>query len=60
MGVQQHRRSKAKNRQRRAVVMKLESPNLMKCPQCHEIKQPHRICSACGFYDGRKVIAKTE
>ncbi len=56
MGVQQHRRSKARKRQRRAVVMKMEKPNVVTCPQCHEFKQPHRVCPACGYYDGRKVV----
>ena len=25
------------------------------CPQCHELKQPHRVCANCGYYDGRQV-----
>lgn len=56
MGVQQHRRSKARNRRRRAVVMKLESPNFVKCPKCHEFTMPHRICPACGYYNDKQVI----
>lgn len=27
-----------------------------KCPQCGGIKQPHRVCPACGYYRGRPVI----
>lgn len=60
MGVPQRRRSKARNRRRRAVVMKIEGPNLNECPQCHELKLPHRACSACGYYKDRQVIANTE
>jgi len=26
------------------------------CPQCKAPKEPHRICLACGTYDGRSVI----
>lgn len=27
------------------------------CPNCGELKRPHHVCSACGFYDGREVTA---
>ncbi|MBZ4655434.1 MAG: 50S ribosomal protein L32 [Bacillota bacterium] len=60
MGVQQHRRSKARNRRRRAEIMKLEAPKFMECPQCHELKKPHAVCPACGYYKNRVVIAKAE
>ncbi|MBR2471387.1 MAG: 50S ribosomal protein L32, partial [Clostridia bacterium] len=30
------------------------------CPQCREYKMPHRICSACGYYNGKEVIANTQ
>lgn len=30
------------------------------CPQCHSPKRPHRICTVCGYYNGREVIAKKE
>jgi large subunit ribosomal protein L32 len=26
------------------------------CPQCHEPKQPHRVCPNCGFYGDHEVI----
>lgn len=58
MGVQQHRRSKSKNRMRRAIVMRLAKPQFIECPQCHELTMPHRICPACGYYKNREVIAK--
>jgi large subunit ribosomal protein L32 len=25
------------------------------CPNCGELKRPHHICGACGYYDGREV-----
>jgi large subunit ribosomal protein L32 len=25
------------------------------CPQCQEAKAPHRVCSHCGYYNGRQV-----
>ncbi|PKM89280.1 MAG: 50S ribosomal protein L32 [Firmicutes bacterium HGW-Firmicutes-12] len=60
MGVQQNRRSKARNRRRRAVVMKLESPNFIQCPKCHEYKMPHRVCPECGFYNDTQVIQEKQ
>jgi large subunit ribosomal protein L32 len=30
------------------------------CPQCHESKQPHRVCPHCGYYRGVEVIAPHE
>ena len=29
------------------------------CPNCGELKRPHHVCAACGYYDGREVIAQT-
>lgn len=56
MGVQQHRRSKSNNRSRRAM-QKLTAPKITECPQCHAFKEPHKMCSACGFYNGKEIIA---
>lgn len=47
--------SKARTGSRRAN-WKLTAPNLIECPQCHELKMPHRVCKQCGFYDGKEVI----
>jgi large subunit ribosomal protein L32 len=30
------------------------------CPQCQEAKQPHMVCSNCGYYNGRQVKAVDE
>ncbi len=27
------------------------------CPNCGELKRPHNLCTACGHYNGREVIA---
>lgn len=56
MGVQQHRRSKSRNRMRRAQ-QKLTAPVFQACPQCHEPKMPHRVCPACGYYKEKEVVA---
>ena len=51
--------SKARTRTRRAN-WKLEAPNLVKCPHCHEYKLPHMVCGSCGYYKGREVVAMAE
>jgi len=59
MGVQQHRHSKSRSRKRRAQ-WKLSSPQFTECPQCHEMKMPHRVCPACGYYKSKEVMATGE
>lgn len=58
MGVPQSRRSKTRNRRRRAVIMKKEAPGFITCPKCYEPKMPHRVCPSCGYYKDREVIAQ--
>jgi large subunit ribosomal protein L32 len=57
MGVPKRKSSKQRGRQRRAVNMKLEVPALVNCPQCHALVMPHHLCSECGYYKEREVIA---
>ncbi len=26
------------------------------CANCGELKRPHHVCSACGYYDSREVV----
>jgi large subunit ribosomal protein L32 len=47
--------SKSKRDKRRAN-WKIELPGLTKCPQCQEIKLPHRVCPHCGYYKGREAV----
>ena len=32
--------------------------NVWKCPQCGELKVPHKVCGKCGYYKGQEVIKK--
>ncbi|MDD2396630.1 MAG: 50S ribosomal protein L32 [Tissierellia bacterium] len=57
MAVPKRKTSKAKRDSRRAANAKLTVPNTVECPQCHEPKLPHRVCAACGYYDGKEVVA---
>jgi len=31
---------------------------VQECPNCGELKRPHHVCPACGFYDGRDVLSR--
>jgi large subunit ribosomal protein L32 len=53
-----HTRSRRDSR--RSNNSKLEAGSVSKCPQCGAAKQPHRICKACGFYNGTLVVPKKE
>ncbi|MCF8010668.1 MAG: 50S ribosomal protein L32 [Clostridiales bacterium] len=57
MGVPKSKRSKKRNRQRRAN-QKINAPKLISCPQCHALIVPHRVCPECGYYNGKEVVAK--
>jgi len=37
----------------------LKPGNPAECPNCGELKRPHHVCGACGHYDAREVVAKT-
>lgn len=51
--------SKARTGKRRSQ-WKLSLPSLVKCPQCHDFKLPHKVCKECGYYNGKEVIKKAE
>jgi large subunit ribosomal protein L32 len=57
MAVPKRKTSKAKRDSRRAQNMRMTAPALSICPQCKSPKLPHRVCTVCNFYDGRKVVA---
>lgn len=56
MGVPKRKQSKSRTSMRRSIWRKMEVPGLVKCPQCHELKLPHRVCPACGYYKNRAVV----
>ncbi len=35
----------------------LKASNLVTCKNCSALNAPHIVCSACGFYKGKKVVA---
>jgi len=56
MAVPARRVSKARRDKRRSNVWKLDAPQFEKCGNCGEYKRPHRLCAACGYYNGRQVV----
>ncbi len=34
----------------------LGKPNLRPCPNCGTYGLSHRVCSECGYYNGRQVV----
>ena len=57
MAVPKRKTSKARRDKRRAN-WKLDLPGMSTCPQCKEVKLPHRVCTACGYYNGRQILKK--
>lgn len=60
MAVPKRKTSKARRDKRRNNLWRLNAPALVRCPDCGEYKRPHRICPACGKYNGREVIKVAE
>ena len=59
MAVPKGKTSKAAKRKRR-THKKLLVPGLNACPNCGEFKLSHRMCSNCGYYDGKQVEEAAE
>ncbi len=47
---------RGKRRSHHALIA--ANPN--ECPNCGELKRPHHVCSACGYYNGKQMIAQAE
>lgn len=60
MAVPARRVSKARKNKRRSNVWKMNAPAIEKCENCGEYKKSHRLCPACGYYNGRQVVEAKE
>jgi large subunit ribosomal protein L32 len=55
MAVPKKKTSKSRRNMRRSHHG-LAAAGVVECPNCGELKRPHHICTACGYYDGREVV----
>lgn len=61
MAVQKRRQSSARRDSRRAQWMaSVKSATVVSCPNCGDVKAPHRVCLKCGWYNGRQVLTIKE
>ena len=56
MAVPKKKVSQSRRNMRRAHHA-LPTSSYAECPNCGEMKRPHHLCNACGYYDGREVVA---
>jgi len=52
------RHSNSRRDARRKNNKKIIHPHLVKCKNCGEMTIQHRVCTNCGYYDGKLVIAQ--
>ena len=50
------RKVSKQRKHKRAANWAASAPTLVECPQCHEQKVAHKVCDACGYYDGKQVV----
>ena len=55
MAVPKRKVSKARRDKRRSSVWKLDMPGMTQC-KCGEYNLSHRVCRACGVYNGKELI----
>lgn len=56
MAVPKRKTSKARRDKRRASSYRLNTMATTVCPECGAPKLPHRVCAACGSYNGKQVV----
>ena len=54
------RRTSKARRDRRRAHDALDAPAQSTCPECGEVKMPHRACRHCGHDRGRQVTEPKE
>ncbi len=59
MAQPKRRWSKARTHSKRST-WKLENQTIAKCPHCGEPVLPHRVCSNCGYYNGKQAVEVSE
>ncbi len=59
MALPKRKKSRSKSRKRRTHY-KAIIPGQSLCPNCGEVKPPHRACPDCSFYKGRTYTKEQE
>lgn len=59
MAVPKRRTSKSRKLKRR-THHKAPVTALQPCPRCGDPRRPHRVCSSCGYYAGKKRVEVQE
>ena len=59
MAVPKRRTSRSKQGHRRSHH-DVTPAQVQYCPQCNEPVLPHRVCSNCGYYQGREVVVQDD
>lgn len=55
MAVPKRKKGRAKTNSRRSSHT-ITAANVSECPQCHELRVPHRVCPSCGTYGGKEIV----
>lgn len=50
------RRHSSQRQALRRTFYKIKEINLSTCPNCKNMKLPHRVCPHCGYYNGKPVL----
>ena len=56
MAVPKRKTGRARTHSRRTSNDRIDAPSRSVCPQCGEVKLPHRVCPNCGYYKSREVV----
>ena len=55
MAVPKYKKGRARTHSRRSANDRIETAARSVCPNCGEVKLPHRVCPSC-YYRKREVI----
>lgn len=56
MAVPKRKQSHSRTNLRRSNNSKLTAPAMAQCKNCGEYNLTHRVCSACGYYNGKEIV----